>query len=468
MKKNKFISIAWLLGIFSIIFTACSEDIAKSDYDYKANGALVTSALSFDALEQVSDEEVSLTATITDFGQSEIYDKGFIYSTDENLENYEVISADTTAANPNTLLVEKYVVPQGKTYYFKAFILTKDGIAVSAETKSINLPITWETVGSVDFTDNTFTGDTYPVEIQKFAGRNEYRLVAPFGTEGEYLRFFLDDEWNALEADFPPGAQNCGAEGYTFYWHPDYVGTYCTFTNKANVYTITFLLLRGTSLYTGGEVIFEWVEGYEGEIPEVINYNSMAVEEIPGAVSELHSTAFFNGIWAQTLTKAVDLHPDTPESLYKNLYYLPDLYADGYGLAFYYDGTTVDIPASQKTGAQYRSQDVYVSQSETIESTVAIVNGITVYTLGLAFHLADGTSLGDFAETLYYSENPIEYAIEDFYGNYKLTGTTAFEGYPDALMDVTIAAGATTNTLVITGIDFAESVEAEFDAATSS
>jgi hypothetical protein len=57
---------------------------------------------------------------------------------------------------------------------------------------------------------------------------------------------------------------------------------------------------------------------------------------------------------------------------------------------------------------------------------------------------------------------PINVSIEDDYGNYILTGTRVF-GAPPAEMAVTIKAGKDENTLIITGIDLAESVEATFD-----
>ena len=143
-------------------------------------------------------------------------------------------------------------------------------MVTSSDSKSINLPVTWETVGTVNLTDNTFSGETYAVELQKFSGRDEYRLMDPFDTEtSNVLRFFLDEDANADSSMVPNGIQPTG-EAYDFYWHANYVGQYCNFSNKANVYTLDFLLLQGESLYTGGKVVFEWVDGYPGEIPEPI------------------------------------------------------------------------------------------------------------------------------------------------------------------------------------------------------
>ena len=109
-------------------------------------------------------------------------------------------------------------------------------------------------------------------------------------------------------------------------------------------------------------------------------------------------------------------------------------------------------------------QDVYVSQSDSIESSIEVNSkGVTIYTLGLTFHLEDGTIIGDFAETFYYSEEAVEYTIDDFVGTFTMTGPSQFSGYDDAEMTVTITEGESANTLIITGVDYAEEIEATYD-----
>jgi hypothetical protein len=475
MKKYRllFTTALWL-GAFATVFNSCDEELAKSDYDYKQSALQTLSTIQFDKLEKISDEAVKLEATITDAGQSEIYDQGFIYTQDETFASYEAVSVvpDTLETGNYLLSIEEFKIQQGKNFYFKAFVLTKDGIAISGEMKDINLPVTWEEVGEVNLTDNTFTGETHSVKLEKFNGRNEYRLVDPFATgEDQYLRFFLDEEGNADEANFPPGDQDCGAEGYSFYWHPGYVGQYCVFTNKDNVYTLQFLLLYSgdNKLYTGGEIIFTWIEGYPGELPEpkLSDFNSLAYEKIAGALSEFTSTAYYNESWVQSFAKAIDIDAENEASQYKNLYYLADLYYEGYGLAFYYDGEKITIPENQPTGTSFK-KPLYVSQSENIESSVlTTAKDVKIYTLGLKFHYEDGTVVGEFAEIFYYSKDPVVYAIEDFYGSYKLTGPCLFDGYPDADMNVTITAGTTANTFIITGIENADEVTATFNSQNS-
>lgn len=194
-----------------------------------------------------------------------------------------------------------------------------------------------------------------------------------------------------------------------------------------------------------------------------VEYNAIA----DGAVSEFISAAYSES-WSQTLAMAVDADPDNADSEYKNLYYLSDLYAEGYGVAFYYEeGVGVTIPENQPIGTEVFGQALYVSPSEDIESSVVVnAKGVTIYTLGLTFHYADGTVVGEFAEKFFYSEDAVSYAKEDFIGNFVMTGISQF-GEADASMDVNIAEGDDENTFVITGIDYAPEVLALFDPATS-
>jgi hypothetical protein len=193
---------------------------------------------------------------------------------------------------------------------------------------------------------------------------------------------------------------------------------------------------------------------------KIKDFNKIEYEEIKGAVSEFESVAYSES-WSQSISKAVDIDEKNKDSEYKNLYYLANLYADEYGLAFYYNGKTVSIPAEQATGKQVLGKDIYVSQSEELASSVTTnVKGIDVYTLGLTFHFEDGTVVGEFAEKFYYSKNSVA-PDERFIGNFTFTGKSLFEA-PDAEMDVTIAKGPD-NTVIITGIDLAESVTATVD-----
>lgn len=201
---------------------------------------------------------------------------------------------------------------------------------------------------------------------------------------------------------------------------------------------------------------------------QIKDFNELEYEVIEGEESAFASQAFGES-WMQTLAKAVDVDAENPESDYKNLYFLADLYSEGYGVAFYYDedNDALTIPENQPIGVTVFGEELYVSQSNDTKSSVEIKdNGLVEYTLGMIFHYEDGTIVGDFAEKYLYSEDPIIYEASDFVGNYIMTGPSLFEGEPDAEMSVEIAEGENENELLITGLDFAEEVVATYDPLT--
>jgi hypothetical protein len=235
-----------------------------------------------------------------------------------------------------------------------------------------------------------------------------------------------------------------------------------TFPNSSLYYS------NNDGAYIGKEtIIYLSKEAYLIANMKIEDFNEVEYEDIPGAVSEFESKAYSES-WAQSFAQAKDIDETNPESEYKNLYYLTDLYAEGFGLAFYYNGKNLTVPANQPIGTKVLGKELYVSESDNLESSVTSnAKGVSIYTFGLKFHYEDGTVVGEFAEIFYYSKDLVVYAIEDFYGDYKLTAPCQFTGYPDADMDVTIAAGESENTFVITGIDLAEEVKATFDTGTS-
>lgn len=202
---------------------------------------------------------------------------------------------------------------------------------------------------------------------------------------------------------------------------------------------------------------------------KIEDFNDLEYVEIEGEVGEYESVAF-NSSWNQSLSKAVDVDPENEDSEYKDLYYLSNLYANGYGVAFYYneEEDKLKVVENQEIGVQVFGKELYVSQSDEVKSTVEVnAKGVTVYTLGLMFHFEDGTIVGDFAEKFYYSKEPAIYEKADFLGAFNMTGPSQFSGEPSADFEVTIAEGESADQLIITGIDYAEEVIAGFDAATN-
>lgn len=271
--KRKIYNIGLLFTIIAILFASCDDALVKSDFDYKQDSSVGLATIELNKVEKATDESISLSATVTNWGVSDVVDQGFLISEKEDFSIFSAVSISLEEHEAGAELInESYGIAQGKTFYVKAFVLSKDGMATSTAVKSINLPVTWVDAGSVKLTDNTFSGDTYDVKIQKFEGRNEYRLVDPFDTEedGYYLRFFLDEKWNA---EHVANGLQPSTDIYSFYWHTDYEGQYCNFTNYGNIYSLQFLLYRlsDNALLTGGDITFEWNEKFPGEIPEPVS-----------------------------------------------------------------------------------------------------------------------------------------------------------------------------------------------------
>ena len=84
--------------------------------------------VTMNALEQVADNAIQFQATITPYTVDEILDRGFVFSTTPDFAHMEVISVrpDTTSAGIN--MTGSRVDEQGVTCYFKAFVLTKEGM----------------------------------------------------------------------------------------------------------------------------------------------------------------------------------------------------------------------------------------------------------------------------------------------------------------------------------------------------
>lgn len=198
------------------------------------------------------------------------------------------------------------------------------------------------------------------------------------------------------------------------------------------------------------------------------DYNSIDYDLIAGDVG-LFESAAYSSTWNQAIYSAVNVDSLNEESEYLDLYYLSDLYASGYGVAFYCyeEDNKIIIPENQPIGTTTFGKAIYVSASNEVESSFAVsTKGVKTYTLGLTFHYEDGTVLGDFAEVFYYSEDAIVYSKDNYLGDFILSGTSPW-GYDDAAMSVTITEDDNSN-LIIEGVDYADSIYASFNTDNSS
>jgi len=121
-----------------------------------------------------------------------------------------------------------------------------------------------------------------------------------------------------------------------------------------------------------------------------------------------YSSEAYDESWLKNLSKAIDIDEENEESEYKSLFFISDLYTEGYGLAFYNFDGVIRIPENQSTGIEVFGEEVYMSQSPSNASSVEVgEGGETIYTFGLIFHFddEDRTIVGDFNETFVVSED---------------------------------------------------------------
>lgn len=192
-------------------------------------------------------------------------------------------------------------------------------------------------------------------------------------------------------------------------------------------------------------------------------------------LTTLYESELANGkSWEQKLYNAVDpnsVDSLNPESDFYNLYYLPNLYNDGFGLAFYYDTLTMKIllpQDAQPTGEYWASKEIYMQPSADAESYAdsVVIGGakFTVLHFMLSAVTEDEVIVADVEEVYYMSEGEIVWSADDYVGSYIMTGYTQFSNGDDAVMPVEIA--KTKKGLAITGIDYTETINATVDAAT--
>ncbi|HLW09796.1 MAG TPA: hypothetical protein VKX35_05305 [Fermentimonas sp.] len=189
----------------------------------------------------------------------------------------------------------------------------------------------------------------------------------------------------------------------------------------------------GTGVADDPTTIYMSKEIYIAANLKIDDFNDVEYEDEADAVETgaFISTATSDTTLLQVMVKAIDVDEDNDESEYKNLYYLPNLYEDDYGLAFYYtEEAGISIPANQHTGMKFLGKDVLVSMSRDSKFKSAYIigaeepplgndvdeedhpdHGIDRYVFGLNFHFKDGTSLGDFSERLLLIEEDVNPAM---------------------------------------------------------
>ena len=212
------------------------------------------------------------------------------------------------------------------------------------------------------------------------------------------------------------------------------------------------------------------VDGLEGGF----NDASLTWNDIPGELSTLVSS-IQPGLIETKLQNCVDPNPEDkqgPGSDFYNLYRLPDLYAPGYGLAFYLDTvkSKISLPVrKQPTGLTFAGKKLFVTPAASTESFVeeTQMQGKTMVLFHFFLQLSteDGGNIGEFEEVFYFSQDKIVWGenAEDFAGSYVLTGYDPFENDVVAIKPQNIKMVYENEKLYILGITYADTVWVDFD-----
>ena len=178
------------------------------------------------------------------------------------------------------------------------------------------------------------------------------------------------------------------------------------------------------------------------------------------------------GLIETQLQSAVDPNPEDKQgegSDFFNLFRLKDVYAEGFGLAFYFDEEKgkISLPATlQPTGLSFAGKDIFVGPAESecfIEDVELQGKPVKIFHFFLQVQTKDGGNLGEFEEIFYFSTEEIIWGekAEDFAGSYKLAAPSQFSSEPDADMDVAIE--VKDDKLILLGVDLADTIWIDFD-----
>lgn len=104
------------------------------------------------------------------------------------------------------------------------------------------------------------------LEYSDTDGNHYMRLNSPYHyiaesyckSTGKHAYFYLDKDYNAGNHLMPAGIQMV-EDGYGWYWHPNYVGSYLQFGNQANLYYISILWYDAASNSLYNPTVEQWL-----------------------------------------------------------------------------------------------------------------------------------------------------------------------------------------------------------------
>ena len=271
MKLTKYI-----LGLALVAagLTSCDQDNVGAIYEpnlEQPNITFVTEAQDILTEESSIEVPVAITRSVT---KGEYTAKVTLSDESEgvSLMNNQVTFADGEGIAYATIVVTGMVKGQeysGTLTLSDADIATENtefGEAIHSTTVSVMCDYNWLSAGTCTCTDYTWENgySAENVPVQNAEGTNIYRIVSPLAYvyDASYVdgqgdtanwQFTLNDDGSI---SIPEGA-SLNYWGYYMYYTSSYPG-YCFVEQDGNTYMVNFLLLNGTSLYTGGYFEFTW------------------------------------------------------------------------------------------------------------------------------------------------------------------------------------------------------------------
>lgn len=230
------------------------------------------------------------------------------------------------------------------------------------------------------------------------------------------------------------------------------------------------LYIYEDDVYSAGEMsIWLSAAAYQSAVSAIhitdFNDPQWQWDTLANATTQYESQLFGVRWQDQPLCAAIDLDPEHgTASEFLNLYYLPSLYADGYGFAFYWnpeDGS-LSVPSNQPTGKTLFDKQIVVSSAGTAVANTYTVQGETVteLTFPLSVQTDDGNLIGTYTETYLCAANVIHFTAADYVGAFTLSGTPFVE---DDATSLPVEIGNADGTFAITGIPYAKSIAAAYD-----
>lgn len=308
----------------------------------------------------------------------------------------------------------------------------------------------WPLFGASDVVDPTAVGNmVIAIDNDGNATMPQFLIGADLGYGVEYGGSIIGNYYNIGETDK---------------YEPGYIeGNVITFP-EGSIY------LYEDGAYTGGEMnIWLSAAAYQSAVSAVhiedYNDTQWQWDTLPYATTQYESE-LFNARWqSQPLCKAIDLDPEHGvSSEFINLYYLPSVYAKGYGFAFYWnpeDGS-ISIPSNQSTGKTLFGKDIVISGNGTALANTYTIHGETVTELvfPLSALTLDGNLIGNYTETYLFANQSIVFTKADYLGDFMLTGGPIDE---EAESTVAISIAEKEGTIAITGVPYAKSITAIYD-----